>query len=62
MFISKSFFKASGRPNILISTEFAGYQINIISTATFQNSINFRGVGRNFSEGGSECILGYVLG
>ena len=38
---SKSFFKASGRPNILLTTTFAGYQINNISTVTLQNSLNF---------------------
>ena len=38
---SKSFFKASGRPNILFTTTFAGYQINNISTATLQNHLDF---------------------
>ena len=37
---SKSFFKASGRPNILLITAFAGYQINNISTVILQNSLN----------------------
>ena len=38
---SKSFFKASDRPNILLTTTFAGYQINNIFTVTLQNSLNF---------------------
>ena len=38
---SKSFFKASGRLNILLNTTFRGYQINNISTATPKNSLNF---------------------
>ena len=38
---SKSFFKASGRTNILLTTTFSGYQINNISTATHQNSLHF---------------------
>ena len=38
---SKSFFKASGEPNILLTTTFAGYQISNISTATRQNSLKF---------------------
>ena len=38
---SKSFFKASDRPNILLTTTFAGYHINNIFTVTLQNSHNF---------------------
>ena len=38
----KSFFEASGKPNILLSTTFAAvYQINNTSTVTLQNSLNF---------------------
>ena len=37
----KSFFKTSGRPNILLTTTFLGYKINNISTVTLQNSLNF---------------------
>ena len=36
---SKSFFEASGKPNILLT--FVGYQISNISTATRQNSLKF---------------------
>ena len=38
---SKSGFKASGRPNILHTTTFAGYQINSICSVTLQNFLNF---------------------
>ena len=38
---SKSFFKASDKPNLLLTTTFAGYQINNIFTVTLQNSHNF---------------------
>ena len=38
---SKSFFKASDKPNLLLTTTFAGYQINNIFTVTLQNSLNF---------------------
>ena len=38
---SKSGFKASGRPNILRTTTFAGYQINSICSVTLQNFLNF---------------------
>ena len=38
---SKFFFKASGRPNILPTIKFAGYQINNISTVPLQNHLNF---------------------
>ena len=41
MRVLKTFFKTSGRPNILFSTTFAGYQINNFSTVTLQNSLNF---------------------
>ena len=38
---SKSFFKSSGRTNILLTTIFAGHQKNNISTITLQNLLNF---------------------
>ena len=38
---SKTLFKVSGRPNILLTTTFAEYQINNISTVTLQNPLNF---------------------
>ena len=50
---SKLFFKASGRPYIMLTVTFAEYQINNISTVTVQKLLNFIFVlGRKASKSG----------